>query len=79
MSQVKEEVIRMIEALPDESTINDILYHVYVRKTIEERLEGLATEEVFTQKEVERRAAEWFKSIGQSALKHALDKQSLSA
>ncbi len=67
MSQVKEEVIRMIKALPDESTINDILYHVYVRKTIEERLEAHGTEEVFTQEEVERRAAAWFKSIGQSA------------
>jgi hypothetical protein len=66
MSQVKEDVIRMIQSLPDEATIDDILYYIYLRKRIEERLDGLDTEEVFTQAEVERRASEWFKSIGQS-------------
>ena len=39
---VKEEALRLIEALPDDSTWEDLMYTVYVRKTIEQ---GLADSE----------------------------------
>lgn len=33
-TNLKEEVIALIKKLPDDSTLEDIMYHLYVRKAI---------------------------------------------
>jgi len=33
-TNLKEEIIDLIKKLPDDATIDDIMYHLYVKKTI---------------------------------------------
>jgi hypothetical protein len=68
MSPVKEEAIKIIQALPDDITLKDILYHLYVREKVDEGLKALEDGNVVSQEEGERRVAEWVKSFGQSPL-----------
>jgi hypothetical protein len=68
MSQVKEKAIKLIESLPDDITLKDILYHLYVREKVEEGLMALNEGKVVSQEEAERRVAEWVKSFGQTPL-----------
>ena len=35
---IKEEARRLVEALPDDSTSNDLMYEVYVRATVQSGL-----------------------------------------
>ena len=47
---IKEEARRLVDALPDDSTWDDLIYRIYVRKTIES---GLADSEAGRVIEVE--------------------------
>ena len=59
MSSVKEEVIRLIQSLPDDCTLKDIQYHLYVRAKVERGLQAVNDGRVVPQEEAERRIREW--------------------
>jgi predicted transcriptional regulator len=59
MSTPKEEVRKLLETLPDESSYEDIQYHIYVREKIERGLKDIKEGRVLSQEEVERRASNW--------------------
>jgi predicted transcriptional regulator len=59
MSTAKEEVRKMLDRLPDDSSFEDIQYHIYVREKIEHGLEDLKAGRLLTQEEVERRMSKW--------------------
>ncbi len=63
---VKEAVIAMIRRLPDDCTMEDIQYHLYVRQTIEDAMQSLDDGKGISHEEVERRAQSWRKSSGES-------------
>ena len=50
-ANIKEEARRLVEALPDDSTWEDLMYQIYVRETIEF---GLADSEAGRVTEVEK-------------------------
>ncbi len=59
MKGAKKEVQAILEALPDDVTLEDIQYHIYVRQRV---LRGLADERagrVSPQKDVEKRMRKW--------------------
>jgi predicted transcriptional regulator len=60
MSTAKEEVLKMLERLPDESSFEDIQYHIYVCEKIERGLRDIEEGRLLSQEEVERRMARWF-------------------
>jgi predicted transcriptional regulator len=66
MSPVKESAIRLIESLPDDCTLEDIHYHLYVREKIERGLAAIDAGQVVTQEEAERRITQWAASPGQN-------------
>lgn len=66
MSPVKESVIRMVQSLPDDCTIEDIQYHLYVREKVETGLSAIEEGRVVSQEEAERRINEWLQSLGPS-------------
>ncbi len=37
-SNIKEEARRIVESLPDDSTWEDLMYHIYVREAVEKGL-----------------------------------------
>lgn len=57
----KEEVRKMLDALPDDATWEDVQHSIYVRERVERgRLEA-DRGEVIEQEEVEATIARWFK------------------
>lgn len=63
---VKEEIIQMLQRLPNDCTLEDILYHLHVRQMVEQGIRDVEEGRVHTQEEVERMSAQWLKSSGQT-------------
>ncbi len=59
MDAAKEEVRRILEKLPDNATLEDIQYHIYVRQKIEAGLADIEAGRVLTQEQVEAQFAKW--------------------
>lgn len=59
MATAKEEVLKMLQRLPDESSFEDIQYHIYVREKVARGLKDAQEGHVLSQEEVERRMARW--------------------
>ncbi len=55
----KQQIITMIEDLPEDSTIDDIEYHLYVRKKVELALAALERGEVISHEEMKQRVESW--------------------
>jgi predicted transcriptional regulator len=66
MSLVKEQAIRLIQSLPEDCSIEDIQYHLYIRQKVEHGLDAVDAGQFVSQEEAERRVAEWVKSTGAS-------------
>lgn len=61
MSKAKQEAIDLIRQLPDDASLEDIQYHLYVREKVERGLRDLKARRTISQKEVERRMNKWLK------------------
>jgi predicted transcriptional regulator len=59
MSTAKEEVQKMLEQIPDDSSFEDIQYHIYVREKIEHGLKDIEEGRILDQEEIERRMSKW--------------------
>lgn len=60
MNTAKAEVESLLNKLPDNCSIEDIQYHLYVLEKIEHGIES-ANQETLTQQEVEQRLGSWLK------------------
>ncbi len=58
---VKQQVIQMIEALPEETTIDDIMAELYFKKQVDAGLKELDDGKGIPQEEIENRMAGWLK------------------
>jgi hypothetical protein len=65
MSSVKEAAIRLIQSLPEDCTLEDVQYHLYVREKVERGIQAIDEGKVLSQEEVDRRMEEWLESFGQ--------------
>ena len=59
MKTAKEEVRSLIDKLPDDCTLEDIQYHLYVAEKIKRGIERAENEGTLTQDEVERKFTKW--------------------
>ena len=59
MQKVKEEVSSLLTRLPDDCSLEDVQYHLYVLQKIERGLKDVEEGRVYTQQEVEKRMAKW--------------------
>jgi predicted transcriptional regulator len=59
METAKEEVRRILDSLPDDATLEDIQYRIYVRQAIAAGLRDTEQGRVISQEEVERRMSRW--------------------
>lgn len=51
MQQAKEEIRKILDQLPDDATLDDIQYHIYVRQKIDRGLDDVAQGRVLTEEE----------------------------
>jgi predicted transcriptional regulator len=59
MSNAIEEVQRLLQTLPEESSFEDIHYHIYVQQAIRRGRESASRGELIDQDEMEKRMARW--------------------
>ncbi|MCP4255212.1 MAG: hypothetical protein GY775_17750 [Candidatus Scalindua sp.] len=59
MNRAKDEVKSLLEKLPDDCTLEDIQYHLYVAEKVQRGIERAGKEGVIEQEEVEKRFSKW--------------------
>lgn len=59
MSTAKEEVEALLNKLPDDCSLEDIQYHLYVIEKVRHGLEVANTQGALTQEEAEGRLSKW--------------------
>ena len=59
MIPAKEEVKRILQQLPDDTTLEDIQYHIYIRQKVDHALEDVAAGRTLTDQEFDARMAKW--------------------
>jgi len=59
MANAKQQVVKVLENLPDDCSIEDVQYHLYVVETIRRRLELADRGEVVSLSDAEWRLEKW--------------------
>jgi predicted transcriptional regulator len=59
MQTAKQDVMELLQQLPDDSSLEEIQYHLYVRQKIQRGLQDTEQGKVLTQEEVEKRMKKW--------------------
>lgn len=59
MNAAKEEVMRILELLPEDASLEDIQYHIYVRQKIDRGLEDVEAGRALSEEEFDQRMAKW--------------------
>ena len=59
MATAKEMALEIVGSLPDDCTLKDAAYGLYLRQLVEEAREDFRDGRTFTQEEIEREAAQW--------------------
>ena len=60
-STLKEEIISLLNKLPDDITLDDVMYHLYVKQKILRGLEASKQGKTFTHEQVKEMAQKWLK------------------
>jgi len=58
MESAKEEAIQLIRRLPDDTTLEEIQYHLYVQQKVRRGMQDVEEGRVYSQEEVEKRMNE---------------------
>ncbi|MFM9331331.1 hypothetical protein [Paenibacillus mesotrionivorans] len=56
---LKDDVKQIIDNLPDDCSLEDIQYTLYVRKKIQQGQDDMAEGRIVTQEEMEKRMSKW--------------------
>lgn len=59
MNTAKEEVRHLLDQLPEDVSLEDIQYQLYVRQKIQQGIQDVREGRVLTQREVEERMSRW--------------------
>jgi predicted transcriptional regulator len=59
MARIKQEVLAMIERLPDEASLDEIMAELYFRMQVDAGLAELDAGQGIPHEEVERRVSKW--------------------
>ncbi len=59
MKTAKKEVRKILDQIPDDASLEDIQYHIYVCQKIERGLQDIDDGRVLSQEQVEKRMSRW--------------------
>ena len=59
MLPAKEEVRRLLDQLPDDTSLEDIQYHIYVQQKIDRGLSDVKTDNTLSEVEFDKRMSNW--------------------
>jgi len=61
INSIKKEVISLIKDLPDNITLDDIIYHLYVKQKLLKAKKYIAQGRTYSHEEVKKMAEKWLK------------------
>lgn len=64
MSKLKEEAIKLIKQMPDDCSLEDIMYELYFKQKVEKGLRELKEGKIVKHEDVKKRLGKWLKSSG---------------
>jgi predicted transcriptional regulator len=59
MNAAKEEVMRLLDLLPEDASLDDIQHHIYLRQKIGHGLEDVEAGRTLSEEEFDKRLAKW--------------------
>ena len=59
MDTAKEQVQQILQNLPEDASLEDIQYHIYVRQKIQQGLDDIDAGRTISHAEVQQRLAKW--------------------
>jgi predicted transcriptional regulator len=59
METAKEQVQQILEKLPEDASLEDIQYHIYVRQKIQQGVEDVDAGRMISHSDVQQRLAKW--------------------
>ncbi|MCD6184166.1 MAG: hypothetical protein J7K84_00005 [Deltaproteobacteria bacterium] len=59
MLPAKEEVRRLLNQLPDDTSLEDIQYHIYVQQKIDRGLNDVKTDNTLSETEFDKKMSKW--------------------
>ena len=59
MLPAKEEVRRLLDQLPDDTSLEDIQYHIYVQQKIDRGLNDVEIDNTLSETEFDKRMSKW--------------------
>lgn len=59
MATAKQVALEIVGSLPDDCTLKEAAYRLYLRQLVDEAREDFREGRTYTQEEVEREAAQW--------------------
>jgi predicted transcriptional regulator len=59
METAKDQVQQILQKLPEDASLEDIQYHIYVRQKIQQGLDDVEAGRVLSHAEVQKRLAKW--------------------
>ena len=59
MSTAKQDVVQLLNKLPDDCSVEDIQYHLYVLEKVRRGLDDAHTNGTLSQQDVEKRPSQW--------------------
>ena len=62
MKTAKEQVHDLLQQLPEDSSLEDIQYHIYVRQKVQKGLQAVEKGKVISHEEVAERMARWLET-----------------
>ena len=60
-NSLKKEVISLIEELPDDITLDEIIYYLYVKQKLLKAKEDIANGRTYSHEQVKKMAEKWLK------------------
>jgi len=62
-NSIKDEVISLIKRLPEDITLEEIMYHLYVKQQIIEGLQDIEQGKVYSLKEIKEISKQWILNL----------------
>ncbi len=59
MNPAKDEVRQILDQLPDDASLEDIQYHIYIRQKIDKGLQDIEDGRTISQEEFDQRMSKW--------------------
>ena len=59
MNTAKDEIKALLDKLPDDCTLEDVQYHIYVVEKIQKGIDRAKNEGSFSQQEAEQKLSKW--------------------